>query len=239
MQHLEQLSLTGKKLKISIITSSSLKANTEYNLVPLGYKQGLRGAKDGFCYFGAKKYQYISGNKAIVNDIILPLEPDTVEQHRGQHFCIYYDVTKDSYMLKDMFLGFGTFFKVRNYLQVKNDLLIFIGEHYLLFNLLSQTEIKVKIFGKNQGDFRFRAEEVKENLAKIGRGEYCDIILQDYLASKVHCCLRFLEKWELVDGDGEKLSTNGVWVYVNEPLEIEDGMYFKANHTIFQTTLYK
>lgn len=236
---MEQLSLSGKKLKIRIIASSSLKANTEYNLLPLGYKQGLRGAKDGFCYFGAKKYQYIAGKKTIVNDIILPIDPNLVEQHRGQHFCIYYDVTQDCYMLKDMFLGFGTFFKVRNQLYVKNDLLVFIGEHYLLFNLLSQSEIKVKIFGKNQGEFRFSAEDFKETLVKIGRCENCEVVIQDYLASKVHCFLRFVEKWELVDGDGEKISTNGVWVYINEPLEIGDGMYYKANHTIFQTSLYK
>jgi len=34
--------------------------------------------------------------------------------------------------------------------------------------------------------------------------------------------------WILKDGNGEKLSTNGTWLFVDELFKIYDGMTFKA-----------
>ena len=35
--------------------------------------------------------------------------------------------------------------------------------------------------------------------------------------------------WILIDGNGKKNSTNGTWIYVNEELNIYEGMIFKSN----------
>ena len=40
--------------------------------------------------------------------------------------------------------------------------------------------------------------------------------------------------WIVYDGDGTKPSTNGSWIYLRAPLEITDGMMFKAAQTLFK-----
>jgi hypothetical protein len=207
----------------------------------MGYPSSKRQTNDGFCYFGAKKNFYASGRKSIVNDIIFPLDSSVVEKHRGQHFCIYFDIGREGYLIKDFSLGFGTFFKLDDLIIVKNNFLLFMGEHYFLFNLVGDIcpTLKVKVFGP-RGDesyFEFMPDEFCESCVKIGRGSFCDITIEDSLASKVQCCVTFNQGWVLVDGDGSRPSTNGVWIYINEPLEITNKMIFKSNHTIFQASL--
>lgn len=163
------------------------------------------------------------------------------EKHRGQHFCIFYDLNKDSYIIKDFSIGFGTFVKVSDMVIIKDNFLLFMGEHYLLFNLSEdERKLRIKLFGPPQNDkiYEYDSEEYTENCVKIGRGGFCDIIIEDSLASKVQCCINFNQRWVLVDGDGERSSTNGVWLYLSEQLEIVHGMFFKANHTVFQATLF-
>lgn len=47
--------------------------------------------------------------------------------------------------------------------------------------------------------------------------------------------IEYLEgKWKIIDGDGNKVSTNGTWVYANEPVKIFEGMLFKAGQLLFE-----
>jgi hypothetical protein len=39
------------------------------------------------------------------------------------------------------------------------------------------------------------------------------------------------------DGDGIKPSTNGTWIFIEEPYEITDGMIFKAGQTMFKVSV--
>ena len=43
--------------------------------------------------------------------------------------------------------------------------------------------------------------------------------------------------WTLKDGDGEKLSTNGTWLFTENFFEIFDGMTFKVGETLFKAQL--
>ena len=43
--------------------------------------------------------------------------------------------------------------------------------------------------------------------------------------------------WVLKDGDGEKLSTNGTWLFAETFFEIFDGMTFKVGETLFKAQL--
>ena len=43
--------------------------------------------------------------------------------------------------------------------------------------------------------------------------------------------------WVLKDGDGNKHSTNGTWLFVDELFKIYDGMVFKAGQTLFRTQI--
>ena len=45
------------------------------------------------------------------------------------------------------------------------------------------------------------------------------------------------ECFYLNDGDGEKESTNGTWVFILNPIKITDNFLFKAEHTLFVASL--
>ncbi len=70
----------------------------------------------------------------------------------------------------------------------------------------------------------------------MGRYSSADVILDDKLLSKMHFVIVYSEKdgWIISDGYGDKPSTNGTWLYINEDIEIFDKMIFKSNQTIFQ-----
>lgn len=45
-------------------------------------------------------------------------------------------------------------------------------------------------------------------------------------------------KWQLSDGDGVKKSTNGTWLYAEDPFPIHDGMLFKAGLVLFKAHVH-
>lgn len=239
---LEQALNYGKRLKLQVLSSSTLKRNMDYTITPVGYEFSQRAGKDGITYFGVKKKG--KGGNTAINDIVIPLEDGEIaEQHRGQHFCIAYDIGKDLYFIRDLSIGFGSFVKLTQELVLKDSLLIQMGEHFLLVNLIQDSvfpKLKIKVVGPPSSDklFFFAPEEYFNCKIRIGRAANCDIHLEDTLVSKRQSTIEFrTNAWILKDGDGCKTSTNGVWLYLSEPLEIETGMAFKSNHTVFLAIL--
>jgi len=41
----------------------------------------------------------------------------------------------------------------------------------------------------------------------------------------------------ICDGDGTKTSTNGTWLFVENPTKIYDGMIFKAGQLLFKARI--
>ena len=44
--------------------------------------------------------------------------------------------------------------------------------------------------------------------------------------------------WMIRDGDGEKSSTNGTWLFVENFFEVFDRMVIKVGETLFQALLF-
>ena len=44
-------------------------------------------------------------------------------------------------------------------------------------------------------------------------------------------------KWTICDGDGHKPSTNGTWLFVDNPIKITNRMIFKAGQLEFITKI--
>lgn len=64
---------------------------------------------------------------------------------------------------------------------------------------------------------------------KIGRMSDCDIKFEDNGLSRCQCIIMNVNgAWILKDGNGEKQSTNGTWLFVDDLFKIYDGMTFKA-----------
>ena len=79
-----------------------------------------------------------------------------------------------------------------------------------------------------------------EQKITIGRMPTCTIKFEDSQLSRIQCQVYFDDVqgvWLLKDGDDDKLSTNGTWLFVDELFPIHDQMVFKAGQTLFKTNL--
>ena len=126
-------------------------------------------------------------------------------------------------------------------------MLINEGEAYIVVNLLPEgadedevhDTLKLKIFGgANNGDiYQYHIDQMEngQKTITLGRTNECDVQINDKLLSKSQCYIQteFFQdgsyRWVLFDGVNGKPSTNGTWLYINEDMQVYNGMVFKAN----------
>ena len=233
-------------LDLEVLNSWNLPVGLQLHIDEFGLKNSLRNQADGFTYFGFETEETLNANPYI--DYLLgPKEQDYDEQFIGKHFQIRFDNNTKKYYIKDLGNGFGTFIKLINEEKIKDNLLINIGETYIVFsfNDSNENEITIKLFtGEEQRNtYSFNCENQKCII--IGRdSSTCDVIIDDKMLSRVHCCINYKEKdkikgWYIKDGNLQgKKSTNDTWFYSAEETLIYDQMIFKTNHNLFKC-IYK
>ena len=134
--------------------------------------------------------------------------------------------------------------KIKKY-KIGNETLINIGANYLVINI-ENDNISIKIFNNSileknteQRNFdikKFKINKKVDKLITIGRNKKCDVVIEDMMMSKIQCCIKYKSKdkaFYLYDGNSEKESMNGTWVYILNPIMITDNFTFKAEHTLF------
>ena len=242
----------SQNLKIEIISSTTEPKGSILIINPLGLENGKRKSNDGISYFG---YEENTKNPTI-DYLIKPREKQYDERFLGKHFQIRFNPNDLKYYLKDLGHGFGTFIKITNWIEIKNNFLLNIGENYIVFTIGLEDEmimsenysnkkqsdyenlLNVKIFS---GDVKHGVVSFSPNKSpiSIGRSPDCDILIDDNMLSRTHCVVEFKNnKWFIQDGfvneKGEvRKSTNGTWIYAYEEIMIFDKMTFKANHNLF------
>lgn len=231
---------TSSKLHIKVVNSGPIPKDTRYYITHQGLDNSKRNFKDGKVYFGSKRKE----RGFIVNDIVIPVQNKDIEDHhRGRHFCIYFSIERDCFFIKDLGKGFGAYVRldsplVRNKQIIKENMIINIGSSFLAFSQVVYEKkpiLNIKIMGEERGNMCFEGNENEDKFISIGRGITCELRLDDNLLSKAHSTVFFNSNgWNLVDGDMQKKSTNGTWLYLSEDLEIYPSMIFKANQTVFQ-----
>lgn len=248
-----------------IITNEEQNNNKEKKKIyiqinPLGYSDSKR-KKDGITFFGYEKEK--NGNEEIEIDIkINPIDYELIDdKYYGKHFQIKFNPYDKQYYLKDLGHGFGTFIKIIDWIEIKNNFLLNIGENYLVFSIGMENEndinenyiynnkkqnfLNVKIFSSNskQNNLIFSPSD---SPFTIGRKPENAIYIEDNMLSRIHCTIKYEnEKWFLIDGsindkndnEDNKKSTNGSWVYAYEDCLIFDKMSFKAAHYLFECNL--
>ena len=234
-------------LDLEILNSWNLPIGLQLHIDKYGLKNSIRNEKDGITYFGFQSEEELNTNPYI--DYLLgPKDQEYDEQFIGKHFQIRFDENSKKYYIKDLGNGFGTFIKLINETKIKDNLLINIGETYIVFSFKNETEkeIIIKIFtGDEQCNTYFFNRENEKNII-IGRApKLCNVIVEDKMLSRIHCCVNYKEEksndginrkgWYIRDGNMEgKKSTNDTWFYSAEETLIYDGMIFKTNHNLFK-----
>lgn len=140
-------------LKLTIMSTADSALVSELEITPEGLRHSLRGPPDGKVYFGCKKRASAlqDGEKGeILNDFLLPIDDKSLRsQHRGRHFVVSYDARLNSFLIKDLGVGFGVFVRLEFPIQIQENHLLSIGESFCIFSLSgtsSNSVLQVKVF---------------------------------------------------------------------------------------------
>ena len=245
----------AKRLILDVLLYDQDKNCLNLEINAFGYINSKRGKKDGVTYFG-----YSNGEGGSNVDVDFPMNNnhnyDYDDSLNGMHFMIKFNPDDMNYYLKDLGKGFGTFVQIQGRTEIKNNLLLNIGENYLIFSIgdanVEEKEIdennnkvddilNIKIVSANTQQKIFKISP-SDCPIKIGRKVDNNISIEDNMLSRVHCTINYNNnKWYIQDGnetnsiqkEGIKKSTNGTWIYAFEDFPIVDKMVFKANHSLF------
>ena len=243
IEKIKKVFSASKKLILEIVTSDNIDEKfIQIEIDPLGYTNSKR-QKDGITYFG---YQNEEDFK--IDYILRYSDNFDNDNFNGRHFMIKFNPDDLNYYIKDLGKGCGTFIKIQEWTEIKNNLLLNIGENYIVFssefededNINNDICLHIKLFSmKEQKIFTLNPDNCP---ITIGRNNDNNIVIDDDMLSRYHCTIDFKDdKWYIQDGyaknglqeDEIKKSTNGSWIYAFDEIKIKDKMIFKANRNLF------
>ena len=250
----------SKKLILEIMTNNkSCEKYIKIEINPFGYINSKRQKKDGITYFG----NILGQGDGIEGDIDVEIKNNENYEDDGlygRYFMIKFNPDDLNYYIKDLGKGIGTFIKIQEWTEIKNNLLLNIGENFIVLsfdddeeeeienknnnifndnNLESFLNIKIFSLTTQIKNYKFYASDCP---ITIGRSIENNINIDDDMLSRIHCTIDFgNEKWYIQDGFAKnglreeeiKKSTNGCWIYAYEEIQIVNKMIFKANHNLF------
>ena len=243
----------SKKLMLEIMSFDTTEKFINIEIDPFGYVNSKREKKDGITYFG---YEVQKGVGNFEVDYVLKNNDSYYydDAFNGRHFMIKFNPDDLNYYIKDLGRGFGTFIKIQEWTELKNNLLLNIGENYIVFSLGDDEEENEKeINDRNYNSLNIKIFSVyaEQKLYQflpsncpitIGRSSDNSIFIEDDMLSRIHCTIDYNnEKWYINDGYAKngikeeeiKKSTNNSWIYAYDEIPITDKMIFKANHNLF------
>ena len=121
---------SAKKLFLEIMVSDPSDKFVTIEIDPYGYTNSKREKKDGITYFG-----YQTGEWGVDYELKNPDNFYNDDAFNGKHFMIKFNPDDLKYYIKDLGRGFGTFVKIQEWIELKNNLLLNIGENYIVFSL--------------------------------------------------------------------------------------------------------
>ena len=268
----EQTFIDTIKLKNSFSKSKKLilemmkndESSDKYIIIeinPFGFIDSKRNNKDGITYFGANMREGDNIGGTIDVDIYNKENNDD-DSIYGRHFMIKFNPDNLNYYIKDLGRGTGTFIKIQEWTEIKNNFLLNIGENYLILSFeddedneyenninnknnfyenKSENFINIKIFSLSTQIKNYKFYPIDCPIT-IGRSNENNIFIDDNMLSRIHCTIDYgNEKWYIQDGYARnglreeeiKKSTNGCWIFAYEEKQIVNRMIFKSNHNLF------
>ena len=144
--------------------------------------------------------------------------------------------------------------KVQKEMVIKDNTLINIGDNYIVITFgvdevepeendtidnEKQKILSVKVFRGELVNYSYVFNQSQINKILIGKGENCNIVVNDEILDDIHCVIEFKDKkgWILTDGYENKNSENGTWINLSEETKIFEGMLIQSNQNIYQCHL--
>lgn len=94
--------------------------------------------------------------------------------------------------------------------------------------------IFIKRIQKNQFEEYYFSSNSSDPIF-IGRSEICSVKIESSILSKIHCSFKFNVKeksWYVSDGNGERSSTNGTWMFCNSKFELSEETQAKIGKSV-------
>lgn len=220
-------------LELEVINSSCFEPGKKIEINSSGLiNDSLRNKKDNITYFGfSENINLTNKSENDSLDFIIPLKHS---EKSGRFFKIEYFPKINEYIIKDLGKGLGTFVKIQDYMYIRDNSMINIGDSYLTFlfgkdfnnneaDIIRNHEtnningkdlkMKIKLFGKNKEnsvkEYIFNCDDKK--IIHIGRKNHKnEIELDDNLSSKINCIILYnSEKGWLIKDGNEIILENG------------------------------
>ena len=244
-----------KTLNLVVASTSRKFSKNIFNITPngmVGQEEGM-GSGDGMVLFGFEPVdnidqEFVEENleqRMSIYDFAFPTEKEnSINLNEFPSFTIYFDTKTENYYIQDFNVGIGALMKVKKH-KMENNTLINVGSNYLVI-CIEKDYLIVKIFNtsilenNNNQSKKFYLKKFKIEKrdfgVTIGRNKKCDICIEDMMMSNIQSTIKYNSKeknFYLFDGNSQKESTNGTWVYILNPILITDNFVFKAEHTLF------
>ena len=256
IKKLNEIENKAPKLELTIVESLFLEEKLKIKINAKGLEKGsLRNKNDGLTYFGLlspsneninKNIDFNTGNNDIINT--------NSDIHYGLQFRIKFDINDYCYYIKDCSFGkgYGTFMKVYKEMKIRDNTLINVGNNYIVLTFGVDEELEgndtidenqkilsVKVFRGELVNYSYVFNQTQINKILIGKGENCNIVLNDDVLDEIHCVIEFknLKGWVISDGYNQKNSENGTWICLSEETKIFEGMLIQSNQNIYKCHL--
>lgn len=213
-------------LTLEVIESPIIPRNSQIDITSKGLEFGRRGVKDGCAYFGSA----LMRTKSPGNDYVWP-SPE--EGLGGQHFAIRFDKAIQHFLLRDMGEGNGTFLRVQNWRVVTSKSVISFENSHTLVEILGENRLQVAFLEGPLASSSFIFSP-KDRCVFIGRMTDCRIHIPESQSRYAITFKHTAEGWVVGDGDGNKGSVCGVWIFVDCGVRLVDQGEFKAGQTRFR-----
>ena len=216
--------------------------NGEKIEINAGGMVGGRGKKDGFTIFGQK-----NGGNANNNSNEDKFKPD-FELNYSEHlpypyiFTVYYKKEEKAYYIR-AFSGKGSdnkilFIKLNNNDKfiLKQKELISAGDAIFQISPINNNFLEIihlkRKKNPNNTDNKLIFEGIKNKKVTLGRSKDCDFSFpKDKSFSRFQTSFVFdddKKEWYIIDGKGDKSSTNGTWIFGTHSFLIENEMIIEV-----------
>ena len=211
--------------------------NKEIKINPGGMIGG-RNIKDGITIFGLPKTESSNSNNNNNNStfkVDFELNYNT-NKHYPYVFMIFFKKESKEYFIRSyyhktidskiLFVQLNTQYNI----PIKSKEIISAGNSIFQLSLVKNKNLEIiNLSIKEQGECpKTVFDQTKEKQITIGRDKQCTISYpKDKSFSRIQTTIKFeddLNEWIIYDGNIEKASTNGTWVFGIHSFPIKDGM---------------
>jgi pSer/pThr/pTyr-binding forkhead associated (FHA) protein len=219
------------RLTLEIVESPFLPVGKKFAITGRGLEGSTRGKSDGHTYVGSVLAD-TSGE--VLNDLVLSQE----EGIGRRHFVFKYSPAEMKYSVRDLGEGSGTFVRVQTALVLKQGYIVSFSDSHMMMQLDPTTphELGIRFVEGPKANQVYNFTPA-ESPVRIGRMVDCGVRFDETSLSRYQCLASYVGgRWQLEDGDGQKASTNGTWLYVDDYFKVMDGMILKAGQSLFSVS---